>query len=63
MKTKKKFDCVKMKDDAQRHREEKLRGLSAQERLDFYKRVHEALAARQKQLRESRPGDQDSRAS
>lgn len=53
MKTKKKFDCVKMKDEAQQRRAERLRGRSTQERLEFYRREHESLAARQKQLRET----------
>ena len=50
MKTKKKFDCVKMKDEAQQRRAERLRGLSPQERLDTYRREYDALVARQKQL-------------
>ena len=51
MKTAKKFDCVKMKDDAQQCRARKLRGLSPQERLEFYRRAHEELVRRQQQLR------------
>jgi len=52
MKTKKKFDCVKMKDEAQQRRAERLRGLSPQERLEYYRREHESLVGRQKRLRE-----------
>lgn len=52
MKTKKKFDCVRMKDQAQQRRAERLRGLSPEERLEFYRREHELLIRRQKELRE-----------
>ncbi|HWL91998.1 MAG TPA: hypothetical protein VNT79_00560 [Phycisphaerae bacterium] len=41
MKTAKKFDCVKMKDDAQLRLAEQMRGFSEQERLNFYQRAHE----------------------
>jgi len=57
MKTKKEFDCVKMKDDAQQRRAETLRGLSPQQRLEFYRQAHEALAARQKRLRDAGGAD------
>ena len=50
MKTAKKFDCVKMKDEAQRRRAERLRGFSAQARLEFYRQAHEALVRRQREL-------------
>jgi len=52
MKTKKKFDCVKMKDQAQLRRTERLRGLSPEERVEFYRREHEVLASRQRRMRE-----------
>lgn len=55
MKTKKKFDCVRMKDKAQQRRAVRLQNLSAQERLDYYRREHEALSERQKKLREGAP--------
>ncbi|NOT02870.1 MAG: hypothetical protein HOP29_19900 [Phycisphaerales bacterium] len=51
MKTKKEFDCLKMKDDAQRRRAAELSGLAPQELLDYYHRVHEELFRRQKRLR------------
>jgi hypothetical protein len=51
MKTKKKFDCIRMKDEAQQRRAEQLRGLSPQERLDYYKREYQSLTERQGQLR------------
>jgi hypothetical protein len=51
MKTKKKFDCVKMKDDAQQRRARVLRGLSIQQRLDFYRRADAELRRRREQLR------------
>lgn len=54
MKTKKKFDCVRMKDQAQQRRAERLRGLSPEERLEFYRHEHESLVSRQKELRERR---------
>jgi hypothetical protein len=50
MKTKKKFDCVKMKDEAQMRRAERLGALTTEERLAFYGQAHEALDHRQKQL-------------
>jgi len=53
MKTKKKFDCVKMKDEAQRRRAERLRGLSPLQRLEFYRRAHELLVRRQEHLRQT----------
>ena len=55
MKTKKKFDCIEMKDEAQRQRAEQLRGLSEQELLEFHRRRHEALVDRQEQLRNQPP--------
>lgn len=51
MKTKKTFDCVEMKNEAQRRRAKTLRCLSPAERLEFYRREHAALARRQQQLR------------
>ena len=51
MKTMKKFDCVKMKDEAQQRRARMLRGLSAEQRLEFYRQAHEALRRRREQLR------------
>lgn len=52
MKTMKKFDCVKMKDLAQRRRAEALRGLTAEQRMEFYRRIHEALLKRQERIRQ-----------
>ena len=54
MKTKT-FDCLRMKAQAQRRRAETLKGLSEEERLDFYERAHEALVRRQQSLREPPP--------
>ena len=51
MKTKKKFDCLKMKDEAQKRRAELLRGKTPSERLEFYRREHEELLALQRRLR------------
>lgn len=53
MKTKKEFDCVKMKDDAQLQRAEQLRDLSQMERMEFYRREYDALVARKKRLQEA----------
>lgn len=50
MKRKKKFDCIKMKDDAQQRRAGEMRGFSAQERLEAYRRSHDALLRRQQKL-------------
>ena len=52
MKTAKQFDCVKMKDEAQQRRAEALRGLSDEQRLDFYRQAHVTLVRRLKELRE-----------
>lgn len=57
MKTKKKFDCVKMKDDAQQRRADELKGLSQRELLEYYRREHEELAKRQQRLQ--RNGDSE----
>ncbi|HKQ50181.1 MAG TPA: hypothetical protein VJZ71_19050 [Phycisphaerae bacterium] len=57
MKTKKKFDCVKMKDDAQQRRANELKGLSQTELLEYYRHEHEELAKRQQRLR--RNGDSE----
>ena len=51
MKTTKKFDCVKMKDEAQQRRAERLRVLSLAQRLAYYRREHEVLRQRQELLR------------
>ena len=56
MKTAKKFDCVRMKDEAQQRRAEALGGLPDERRLEYYRQAHEALVLRQKELRE-RAGD------
>ena len=50
MKTKT-FDCVKMKDDAQRRRAEQLQGFSDQQRLDYYRNAQEELLRRRERLR------------
>lgn len=50
MKTMKKFDCVKMKDEAQQRRARTLRGLSVEQRLEFYRQADEALRRRREQL-------------
>jgi hypothetical protein len=50
MKTKT-FDCVKMKDEAQRRRADKLQGFSDQQRLDFYRNAQEELLRRRERLR------------
>ena len=50
MKTMKKFDCVKMKDEAQQRRARTLRGLSVEQRLAFYRQADEALRRRREQL-------------
>jgi len=49
--TTKTFDCVKMKDEAQRRRAEALRGLSEAERLKYYEKAHQELVRRQERLR------------
>ena len=58
MKTKKKFDCVRMKDEAQQRRAKELKGLSQRELLEFYRQEHEKLSKRQKQLRNGGHSDQ-----
>jgi hypothetical protein len=52
MKTTKKFDCVKMKDDAQQRLARQLRGLSEAERLEYYRKAEEALRHRQQELQQ-----------
>lgn len=61
MTTKKTFDCVKMKDDAQQRRARMLQGMSDDQRLEFYRRAGEALRKRQEELRrqEAQTGDGD----
>ncbi|MEE9295556.1 MAG: hypothetical protein V3W34_11420 [Phycisphaerae bacterium] len=62
MKTKT-FDCLKMKDEAQQRRSEALKGMSEQQRLEYYRRAHEDLVQRQKALRavpQAGPGSQGS---
>ena len=56
MKTMKKFDCVKMKDEAQQRRARAMRGLADEQRLEFYRHADEALRRRREQLR-LRDGD------
>lgn len=51
MKTKKRFDCVRMKDAAQLRRAEKLRGLTLEQRLEYYRRAHELLLEKQRRLK------------
>ncbi len=47
MKTKTKtFDCLKMKDEAQRRRAQLLEEMTPAERLDYYQKAHEALVRR-----------------
>lgn len=50
MKTKKEFDCVRMKDEAQQRRARALRGMSVEQRLEFYRRADEVLRRRREQL-------------
>jgi hypothetical protein len=50
MKTMKKFDCVKMKDQAQQRRAQMLRGWSVERRIDFYRQADETLRRLQEQL-------------
>ncbi|HNQ24161.1 MAG TPA: hypothetical protein PKK06_13825 [Phycisphaerae bacterium] len=47
----KKFDCVKMKDEAQQRRAQVLRGMSIEQRLQFYRRADAALRRRREELR------------
>ena len=56
MKMAKKFDCVKMKDEAQQRRAVALGGQPDECRLEFYRQAHEALVLRQKELRERSGG-------
>ena len=51
MKTMKKFDCVKMKDEAQQRRARLLGDMSAEQRLEYHRRADEALRRRREQLR------------
>ena len=53
MKTKT-FDCVKMKHEAQQRLQRELSRLTPIQKLDYYKKRHEQLIERQKQLREKR---------
>jgi hypothetical protein len=50
MKTIKTFDCVKMKDEAQQRRARLLRGLSVEQRLEFYRQADEALRRRREEV-------------
>jgi hypothetical protein len=50
MKTMKKFDCVKMKNEAQQRRARLLHGLSVEQRLEFYRRTDEALWRRRAEV-------------
>lgn len=47
MRTMKTFDCLKMKDEAQQLRAERLAGLTSEQRLAVYRREVEALRQRQ----------------
>lgn len=51
---KKTFDCVKMKREAQQRLQQKLSSLTPIQRLDYYKKRHEQLIERQRQLKEKR---------
>ena len=51
----KKFDCVKMKDEAQQRRARMLSGLSVEQRLEFYRRADAALRRRREELRLGSP--------
>lgn len=49
MKTKT-FDCIKMKDDAQRRRAGAMRGLTTKQRLEYYRTAYEQLLDRRARL-------------
>jgi hypothetical protein len=52
MKTKKKtFDCIQMKDEAQKKRASELAGMSDAEKLEYYRKAHAALVKQQESLR------------
>ncbi|MEP0814657.1 MAG: hypothetical protein HRF49_08345 [bacterium] len=51
-KSDKAFDCVKMKDAAQKAVQKQIKGLSQKERLAFFNRKAEAARKRQAGLRE-----------
>ncbi len=59
MNSKKEFDCVRMTYEAQMRRAEALRGKSDDERLEYYRREHEELLKRQRELQTSREHGSD----
>ena len=52
MKTKKKFDCIRMKDEAQLRRGDRLKDLTPEERMSYYREAREALDRRQEDVRQ-----------